>query len=218
MTAPLPVPALGPPELDFAVEGSGPLEHAAAPTLRLALAIEASAPVRSLSLTVELRIAATRRPYADGERARLADLFGRAEDWSRNLHALHWTTVSLTVPAFERRTVAELTVPCTYDLDVAAGKYFNGLEDGVIPIELLFSGGVFYSAAGGRLQVGRVGWDREATHRLPVADWRAAIDRHFPDAAWLRLGRARFDRLAEYRARHALLSWDEVVDRLLEAR
>jgi hypothetical protein len=209
------IAALRAPELSFRVEESGPLEHAAVPTLRFALAIEAPCAIRSVGLAVELRIAATRRSYDPGEQERLSELFGRPEDWSRNLHALHWTTLTVNVPPFDRRTVVELAVPCSYDLEVAAAKYFNGLAGGEIPLELLFSGTVFYAGEGGALQVGRIGWDKELTHRLPVAAWRAAIDRHFPRSAWLRLDRARFDRLCAYKARHSLLSWDAVVDRLL---
>jgi hypothetical protein len=217
MDAALPtVAALEAPELAFSIEDSGALEHAAVPTLRFALAIEAPRAIRSVALAVELRIAATRRSYSDGEKERLKELFGRPEDWGRNLHALHWTTLTVNVPPFDRRTVVELTVPCSYDLEVAASKYFNGLADGEIPIELLFSGTVFYAGHGGALQVGRIGWDRELTYRLPVAAWREAIDRHFPRSAWLRLDRAAFDRLCAFKAREQLLTWEAVVDRLLE--
>ncbi len=74
-----------------------------------------------------------------------------------------------------------------------------------MPLEFLFSGTVFYAGADGRLQVGRIGWDKDADYRLPVAAWREMIDRYFPDSAWLRLRRASFDRLAAYKARHTLL-------------
>ena len=52
------------------------------------------------------------------------------------------------VPAFTGSTTATLTIPCTLDLDVAATKYFHGLDDGDIPLLFLFSGSVFYEAAG----------------------------------------------------------------------
>ena len=212
----VPIPGLEAPELAFAIEDSGPMEHAAAPTLRFALAIESPRPIRSVALGVEVRIAATRRSYDEGEKERLAELFGAPEDWGRNLHALHWANLTANVPPFDRRTVVELTIPCSYDLEVASAKYFNGLERGEIPLEFLFSGTVFYTGETGGLQVGRIGWEKELTHRLPVAAWRQAIDRHFPRSAWLRLDRDRFERLCAYKARHSLLTWDEVADRLLE--
>ena len=200
--------------IDLAVESASVLEYAAAPTLVFGLALESPGDIRSVALNVEIRIAATRRAYAEHERERLAELFGRPEEWGRNLHALHWTTLNLTVPAFSGRTVVELKVPCSYDVEVAGARYMNALEDGRVPLEFLFSGAIFY-ADGGRLQVSRVGWDRESEFRLPVSLWREAMDRHFPGAAWLRLDRDAYERLAAYKARHAHLTWERAVDALL---
>jgi hypothetical protein len=84
-----------------------------------------------------------------------------------------------------------------------------------VPLEFLFSGAVFYKGEDGRLQVGRIGWDKEAEYRLPVAAWREAMDRHFPGAAWLRLDRESFDRLAAYKASRTLLTWEQTLDTLL---
>jgi hypothetical protein len=203
------------PDLAFSVDEAGALEHAAAPTLRFALRIESPRDIRSVSLSVEIRIAATRRAYDERAQQRLVELFGRPEEWGRNLHALHWTTLNMTVPAFSGQTVVELKVPCTYDLEVTGARYINALEDGDVPLEFLFSGAVFYTGEDGRLQVGRIGWDKEAEFRLPVAAWREAMDRHFPGAAWLRVDRASFDRLSAYKARHTLLTWEQTLDALL---
>jgi hypothetical protein len=215
----LPTAVAGPgsaPQLDFAVRDGGVLDHAAVPTLRFALAIDsAGAAVRSVALAVEIRIAATRRSYDEGEQERLYELFGRSEDWGRNLRGLHWTSLTAHVPPFTGTTVLELPVPCTYDLEVAASRYFDSLRQGNVPLEFLFSGTVFYAGDDGRLQVGRIGWDKEARFRLPVAAWREMMDRHFPNSAWLRLPRSSFDRLAAYKARHTLPSWEAAVERLL---
>jgi hypothetical protein len=201
-------------ELAFSVDDAGVLEHAAAPTLRFDLRIESPRDIRSVALNVEIRIAATRRAYDAAEQERLVELFGRPEDWGRNLHALHWTTLSINVPAFSGQTVAELKVPCSYDLEVAGARYMNAIGDGRVPLEFLFSGAVFYTDDG-RLQVGRIGWDQEVDFRLPVALWREAMERHFPGAAWLRLGRESFERLTAYKARNTLLTWEQTVDALL---
>jgi hypothetical protein len=221
MSTTLPIAGAGPgfaPELAFTVRDGGVLQHAAVPTLRFAVGVDtvgAAAQVRSVALNVEVRIAATRRRYKEGERDRLVDLFGHPDDWGRNLKTLHWTALTTHVPPFTGSTEIELPVTCTYDLEVAASKYFNALEDGEVPLEFLFSGTVFYAGADGRLQVGRIGWDKDADYRLPVAAWREMIDRYFPDSAWLRLRRGSFDRLSAYKARHTLLTWEETVDRLL---
>ena len=50
---------------------------------------------------------------------------------------------------------------------------------------------------------------------LPVPLWRAAIDGHFPDAGWLRLRKETIDALLAFKGRHALPSWDGVIETLL---
>jgi hypothetical protein len=189
------------------------------PTLRFPLAIDApdGRPVRSILLDVQIQIAARRRAYGAAEDERLLELFGARERWSTTLHTLLWTRITLVVPPFTGATVVDLDVPCSYDLEVTASRYFAALEDGEVPLELLFSGTVFFSHPGGALQAARIPWDHEVEHRLPVATWREAIDRHFPGAAWLRLRRPSFDRLCAYKARHAFESWDAAIDALLEA-
>jgi hypothetical protein len=203
------------PQLEFVVEDGGAMEHAVVPTLRFGLRIDSSAEVRSLALNVQLRIAATRRSYEEADRERLVELFGPPQDWGRNLRSLHWTNATLQVGPFAGSTRAELAVSCTYDLEVAASRYFDALRDGEVPLELLFSGSLFYAGPDGRLQVQPLPWDQEAEFRLPVSEWRELMDRHFPDSAWLRLRRASFDRLYAYRARHTLLTWEDTLDALL---
>jgi hypothetical protein len=206
------------PQLAFAIEDGGVLEPSAVPTLRFGVRIDSTAPVRSVSLNVQLRIAATRRPYSDDEREGLVELFGRSSDWGRNLRSLHWTNVSLQVGPFNESTLVELPVTCTYDLEVTASRYFNGLAEGEVPLEFLFGGTLFFAGADGRLQVRPISWNQEADFRLPVSAWRELIERHFPGQAWLRLDRGAFERLSAYRARHTLLSWGETVDSLLPER
>jgi hypothetical protein len=206
------------PELAFSVEEGGVLEPAAVPTLRFVLRVESSVPVRSASRNVQLRIGATRRGYGDGEEERLAELFGRPEQWGRSLRSLHWTNLALQVPAFERSTVVELPVTCTYDLEVTASKYLDSLEEGEVPLEFLFGGTVFYPGADGRLQVCPISWDQEAEFRLPVAVWREMMERHFPNSAWLRVRKDVFERLHAYRARKALLTWEAALEELLPER
>ena len=207
------------PELGFTVLGCEPLRHAAAPSLRFSLAIDAQgAAVRSVMLDVQLRIAATQRGYSEAEQAQLGDLFGEAHRWGDTLRNLLWTQATLVVPPFDGSTVVDLIVPCTYDFDVAAAKYLAGLHDGDIPLELLFSGTVFYVSAAGAIQINRISWNAEAAHRLPVRVWRETMDHYFPNAAWLRLHRDAFERLVAFRARNALTSWEAVVAALLEGR
>jgi hypothetical protein len=204
------------PALAFAVTGAARLEHAAAPTLRFTLHVDSGgAAVRSVLLDTQIRIAATRRAYAPASDDRLFDLFGARKDWGTTVRSLLWTHTTLSVPAFTGTTDVDLLVPCTYDLDVTATRYFDALGDGDVPLEFLFSGTVFYSAEDGRLQTARLSWELEAEYRLPVAVWRETMDHHFPGTAWLRLDRASHDRLVAYKARRALASWADVLDELL---
>ena len=205
------------PELAFTVLACEPLRNAAAPSLRFSLAIDAQgAAVRSVMLDVQIRIAATQRQYDEGEQAQLGDLFGEAHRWADTLRNLLWTQATLVVPPFDGSTVVDLIVPCTYDFDVAAAKYLAGLQDGEIPLELLFSGTTFYVGASGAIQINRISWNAEAAHRLPVRVWRETMDHYFPNSAWLRLDRRAFERLVAFRARNALTSWEAVVDALLK--
>ena len=207
------------PDPSFAVEGAESLAHAAVPTLRFRVGIDAGElAVRSVLLDVQIQIAARRRPYGPEAQERLGDLFGSPERWSSTLRTLPWTRLTAVVPPFSGRTAVHLDVTCTYDLEVAAANYFAALDDGAIPLEFLFAGSVFYAGAGGQLQATRISLDKEAGYELPLATWREAIDAHFPEAAWLRLDRRSFERLQRYRARNSLPSWEAALDSLLRER
>jgi hypothetical protein len=208
----------GAPELRFAVRDVDPLDGAATPTLRFWLWIEAGPrALRGLSLAVRLQIRAERRRYDAGEGARLRELFGSRDDFSRSLGRVPWTQAALHVGPFERETVAELRVPCTYDFEVAATKYLAALEDGEVPLELLFSGTMLWRDPSRGLQTAMIPWDCEANIRMPVEVWRSAMRASFGDTAWLRLHRDVFARLQEFRSQHGLTSWEQTLEALLES-
>jgi Family of unknown function (DUF6084) len=205
------------PRLGFAAVDAGRLEHAAVPTLRFALRVEAleRVAIRSILLDTQIQIAARRRGYEDAEADRLFELFGHARDWGTTLRTLLWTRVTTVVPPFEGTTTVALDVSCSYDLDVVAARYLDALGDGTVPLELLFSGTVFYAGPGGILQAGRISWEAEAEYALPVRVWRETMDAHFPGTAWLRLPKRAHERLCAFKSRRALAGWDDVVDALL---
>lgn len=206
------------PVLSFAVWDAAAERYSAAPTLNFALRVERTGggPVRSILLDTQIQIAARRRPYSEGEQAWLVELFGTPDRWATTLRTLLWARTTLVVPPFSDSTEVNLPVACSYDLEANAANYLSGLEDGEVPLELLFSGSVFYAGPGGMLQTARISWEQEAEYRLPVRVWREAMDRHFPDSAWLRLGRPAFDRLRAYKAEHGLRTLEDAVERLLE--
>jgi hypothetical protein len=205
------------PELAFEVRDARALEYAAVPTLRFTLGIESAGgePIRSVLLDAQIQIAARRRGYDDGAQERLLELFGTPERWGTTLRTLPWSRMTLVVPPFSERTEVDLDLACSYDLEVTAARYFAALGDGEVPLEFLFSGSVFYANAEGLLQTARIAMTQEAEYALPVRVWRETMERHFPDSAWLRLGRDSFDRLQAYKSRRALPSWDDAVDSLL---
>jgi hypothetical protein len=201
------------PDIAFTIRDAAPLEHAAVPTLRFALGVASAQDVRSIVLDVQLQIAARRRAYDESVHDRLFELFGPPDAWGTSLRTLLWTRMTVVVPPFADSTVVDLHVPCSYDLEVVASRYFDALEDGEVPLEFLFSGTMFYGAP---LQAARISWESEAEYRLPVHVWKATMERHFRDTAWLRVRKDRFDRLATYKSRRALATWEDVVDELLE--
>lgn len=205
------------PDLAFAVEAARRVDHAAVPTLAFDLRIESAdeRAVRSVLLDVQIQIAARRRAYDDAAHDRLFELFGPVEQWGTSLRTLLWTRTTLVVPPFTGSTEVQLPISCSYDLEVAASRYFDALEDGDVPLEFLFSGTVFYGAP---LQAGRISWESEAGYRMPVSLWRETMDAYFRGTAWLRLPKQSFDRLTAHKSRHALATWEDVVDSLLPER
>ncbi|MFW6078025.1 MAG: DUF6084 family protein [Gemmatimonadota bacterium] len=207
------------PTVSFEVEDARVVDFAAVPTLgfRVRIACADGGPIRALTLDVAVRIAADRRHYEPEERARLADLFGAPEQWGRSLRPLPWCRTALQVGRFDGATTVEMGVPCTYDLEVKAAKYFQALRSGTVPLEFLFGGSVFYGAADGRLRVARLARDRTVSYRMPTRIWRAVMERYFPDGAWIRIGRDLLDRINRYRIERALPTCEAALDEMLAA-
>jgi Family of unknown function (DUF6084) len=206
--------AAGVPALDFEVTGAEAVRHAAAPTVGFGLRLTSDRPVRSGMLTAQIRIAAPARPYDPETQARLGDLFGDPADWGRTLRSLLWTHAVFLVPPFQHSTTVKLEVPCTYDFEVASAKYLHALREGDVPLELMFSGSVFYEDDG-RLRAARVSWESEAQFHMPIQVWQDAMEAHFPGSAWVRMRRDVFDRLVDYRTRRSLPTWESVFEELL---
>ncbi|MDQ6825524.1 MAG: DUF6084 family protein, partial [Candidatus Eremiobacteraeota bacterium] len=109
----------------------------------------------------------------------------------------------------------DVQIPCTYDFEVASTKYFHALEDGDISVLMMFSGTIFKGSQDG-FGVELVPWHLEAHHRMPVSVWRDAMDAHFPNSAWIRLHKERFDELYQFKIARGLNSWEETVAALLD--
>ena len=112
------------------------------------------------------------------------------------------------MPAFEGATEFELVVPCTYDLEVAAVKYFNGLAEGEAPLRFHFNGTVFYESDEGRMQIVHIPWDRSPRFRLPLEVWRQTIDAAYPWRGWIPLHTETIARLERLKAERGLPTFD----------
>jgi hypothetical protein len=206
------------PNLSFHVEGAEAIPFAASPLLALKLRItnaNPEEPVHSIALRCQIQIQSARRRYTAQEQERLTDLFGAPDRWSQTLRDMLWTHASAVVPAFAGSIVTDVQVPCTFDFNVAATKYFHGIDSGHIPLLLLFSGTVFYAAEDGALQVTQIPWNLDAKFQLPVEVWKQMMDLYYPNSVWLTLRRDVFDRLLAYKSRHGIPTWEQTIESML---
>jgi len=170
--------------------------------------------VHAIALRCQIRIEPHRRRYSAPEAQRLHDLFGDPSRWAETVKPIQLATVTTMVPTFTAVTETDLTVPVTYDLEVTSARYLHGLDDGTIPLLLLFSGTVFV-ANGDGFSIELVPWSAEASFRMPVSVWRDLVDIHFPNSAWLRCSRETLDELSAFKAKRALPTWDATLEALL---
>jgi len=205
-------------ELVFDCVGARADRYAVVPSMILNLRISETSGqrVEAIALRCQIRIEPARRRYSDAEAERLGDLFGETQRWAETLKPVQFTTVALMVPGFTGSTEVDLPIPLTYDMEIGATRYFAGLEDGEVPLLLLFSGTVF-GTSDGRLSVQQVPWSKEASYRLPVAVWREAIDAHFPNSAWIKISNSTLDELLRFKTRAALPTWEATLLALLAA-
>ncbi len=207
------------PELSFRIEDVKAMLYAAAPTIVAKVAItnaDPKRPVHSIVLNCQVQLEPLGRPYSGAEEAKLLDLFGERDRWARTMKPMLWTNAVLKAPGFADQTSIDLLLPCTMDFDVAATKYFYGLDAGFITVSVLFSGTAFYAGNEGAMQVMQIPWDREARFRLPVEVWKAAVDMHYPNSAWMRLSKETFDRLYRYKVARGIPMMDRLLEDLLD--
>jgi Family of unknown function (DUF6084) len=204
------------PELVFDCTGAQADRYAVTPAMSFTLRISdtTGAKVEAIALRCQIRIEPARRRYSAAEAERLNDLFGETQRWAETLRPLQFTNVAVMVPRFTGSTELKLPVPLSYDLEIGATRYFAGLDDGEVPLLMLFSGTIF-TMDEGRIQTQQVPWSKEAAYRLPVSTWRESIDAHFPNSAWIKMTRQTLDELQQYKTKKALPTWDATIVSLL---
>lgn len=207
------------PDLTFQIESANVVPFAALPMLAFQLRINNAIDgesIHTVALRCQIQIETTRRRYTAEEQERMLDLFGQPDRWSQTLRSLLWTHVNLVVPNFTGATkVVDLQVPCTFDFNVAATKYFEGLSDGEIPLLMLFSGTVFYAPEDSPLQVAPISWEQEARFKLPLKLWREMMETYYPNSVWINLHRDSFERLYRYKVQHGIPTWEQALEHAL---
>jgi uncharacterized protein DUF6084 len=206
------------PDLSFKIEDATVVPYAAVPTLALKLRItnaDAFQSIHTVALRCQIQMEVSRRRYSAEEQMKMRDLFGEPERWSQTLRSLLWTHVSVVVPGFQGSTLIDLPIHCTFDFNVAATKYFEGLTNGEIPLHLMFSGTVFYADSEDVLQVAPISWEQEARFRLPVKVWHEMMDAYYPNNVWLNLRRDVFDRLYQYKTQRGIPTWEQALESVL---
>jgi Family of unknown function (DUF6084) len=208
------------PDLSITVEKAEAVPFAASPMLAFRLRVQNADPhekIHTVVLRCQVQIEVARRKYTPQDQERLRDLFGEPERWGQTLRNLLWTNTSVVIPQFTGFATAQLQIPCTFDFSIATTKYFNGLEDGDIPLCLMFSGTVFYADSEGTLQVSPIAWDKETKFCLPLKVWADMMDSYYPNSAWLCLRRDVFEDLHRYKVEHGIPTWEQAFENMLAA-
>jgi hypothetical protein len=213
------VPFSGAPDPDFEVVSASPVQRAAAPTLAFAVRVSDGSGRRvfTIALTAAIAIEPSKRPYDAETRERLLELFGEPERWPSTTTNLRWAQANALVPGFEGETEFELLVPATYDLEVAASKYFDGLDEGIAPLRFHLNGTVFYDAPDGRMQIVQLPWDRSPRFEMPVETWKRAVAATYPFRRWIPAHAETIARLQRLKARRGAPTFDALLDELAAA-
>src|ERR1051325_7068728 len=134
------------PDLDFEITGVEAATRGLTPLLHFQLKVSnqpAEEMIQSVMLQAQIQIQAPQRTYLPNEKSKLFELFGAPEQWGQTLRNKLWTHSQTIVRAFSGTTQAILPVACSYDLNLAATKYFYALEEGMVPLLFLLSGTTF---------------------------------------------------------------------------
>lgn len=203
----------------FTVLDVAAVRHAATPTLRFDMHVSdpAGREIYAVALSVQVQIDPAQREYDDDTRAKLVELFGAPERWGATTHSFEWARIEVLVPGFVGATSFAVQVPCSYDLELAAAKYFHSLPDGMVPLTFHYSGMVLYrDETHGGLHVTPVPWSCSTRWRMPVDTWKRAMAAFYPGGGWVRLGVDTLDALAARKAAAGHHSYDALVAQLLE--
>jgi hypothetical protein len=207
------------PDLVFGVCMAKPAGDSACPAVGLEMEVRNRVSgefVQAVLVRCQVQIETPRRSYSGGEEGKLRDLFGERARWGQTMRPMLWANVAATIPSFENSTIFTIEVPCTFDFNVAATKYFHALEGGTVPVTLMFSGTVFYRVDQ-QLQAAPISWDTECRFPMPVQVWKETLEMQCPNSAFVCLRRDVFERLYQFKIDQGVATFDEAVERMLES-
>ena len=164
------------PEVKFESGDITSVRQPAGPALIVDLRLTASESVERMMLQCQLHIDAPKRRYSAVEQGRLHDLFGDPERWSRTMRSLPWGSVSVVIPRFQDRFSWPISIPCDFDFHTGPYNFFRALDEGSVPLSLLFRGTIFYRSENGDLRVQPISWNTEANAILTTEVWRQVLN------------------------------------------
>src|SRR5262249_38174328 len=117
------------PDFTFQVESAEAVAYTAVPQLALKLRIDQTGEnhdaIEAIALRCQIRIEPTKRRYDATAHRKLHDLFGTPDRWSKTLRSMLWQHTSAMVPPFSDSIIVNLPLPCSFDFNLAATKYFD---------------------------------------------------------------------------------------------
>jgi|SRR5579884_935081 len=164
--------------------------HAALPTIVFRLRIAGADEVEAIVLRTQIRI----------------------DPHTKNSPAFAWADIPVMVPAFSGETEVDVNVPCTYDFDVTATRYFAARDEEAIPLRFFFSGSIFRREEQS-FSVAMLSWQSECSYRMPLSVWRDAMRECYGDSVLVRISRETFELLQRIRTERHATNWDDVITR-----
>ena len=128
-----------------------------------------------------------RRAYDAETRRALDELFGPPERWGATTRSLALAPgADVSSREFTGATTFRLAVPCSYDLELVAAKYFYVAARRRGAAGFNFNGTIHYRGDDGRLQMSLVPWSCSAEFRMPTSRRGATlIEHHYPNRGWI---------------------------------
>lgn len=208
------------PRPELTIEGVEAQRFAVAPTLlfKAGLTEAQDRDIFTVALSCQINVDPARRSYDPETRSALVELFGEPQRWGATTRSFMWTRADVLVPSFRGSTTFTIPVPCTFDLELAASKYFYSVADGEVPLTFHLSGSILFRGDEGEVRITQVPWASDTKFAMPVRVWQEMMGHYYPNGAWIRVGDETLERLGRLKAASGLPSYDAAVSELLEGR